>query len=351
MYRILHRTKDKAVDEHHDLDAVPSLVGAADTLTWIDFCEVGEPNGPDGEPPKQNSGVAGIATPLQGKLENLLRTGFQFHPLAIEDVLSESSTPRVDDWDGYLYIVLHAVQWDTALQDVDTAELDIFLGPNYLITYRSEAIPAVDRLWRSAQRDERHSRRGADFLLYEIADAVASDYLPCMDAMDEEIDRIEDHVFEKPNPQTAARIFKLKSAALNLRRVLSPQREVMSKLAREDYGVIDPRDRVYFRDVYDHFVRLVDLNESLRDLVTGALDTYLSVTANRTNDVMKTMTIFTVLFSPLAVITSFFGMNFFAESIVVQSPFDPRLLFWFVILVMIAVPTGLLMYIRRRGWW
>jgi len=125
----------------------------------------------------------------------------------------------------------------------------------------------------------------------------------------------------------------------------------MNKLARDDYAVIDEKDRVYFRDVYDHFVRLVDLNESLRDLVSGALETYLSVTANRTNDVMKTMTIFTVLFSPLAVITGFFGMNFFADSIVVQSPFDPRLLFWAVVLIMIAVPASLVMYIRRRGWW
>ena len=200
-------------------------------------------------------------------------------------------------------------------------------------------------------RDERHTRRGADYVFYEVADALASDYTPCMDAMDGALDRVEAEIFNQPGPRTLTRIFKLKSAVLNLRRVLSPQREVMTRLARDEFVMIDVRERVYFRDVYDHFVRLVDVNESLRDLVSGALETYLSVTANRTNDVMKTMTIFTVLFSPLAAITGFFGMNFFAESLVVHSPFEAQMLFWLVLAVLVLVPSLLILYIRRRGWW
>jgi magnesium transporter len=188
-------------------------------------------------------------------------------------------------------------------------------------------------------------------VLYELADAIVSDYMPCMDAMDEAIDEIEDQVFQRPTQSTLKQVFKIKSAVLNLRRVLSPQREVMNKLARDDYAVIDPKDRVYFRDVYDHVVRLVDLNESLRDLVTGALDTYLSVAANRTNDVVKILTIFTALFSPISAITGFFGMNFFADPIALKLDVAPGLLFGFVLVLIALVPIGLLLYIRQRGWW
>ena len=334
MLRILHRNPETGVSEGYTCADVPRLLGKAGGLTWID---VFEPN------PEH--------TDIHAQLEPLLKDVFKFHPLAIEDVLVETHSPKVDDWDTYLYVVIHAVKWDTKLQDVDTAELDVFLGANYLITCRTEDIPAVDKSWRLSLRDERHSRRGADFLLYEIADLIAADYMPCMDAMDEEIDRIEDQVFDRPTNATLGRIFKLKSAVLNLRRVLSPQREVMNRLARDEHPIIDPKDRVYFRDVYDHLVRLVDLNESLRDLVTGALDTYLSVTANRTNDVMKTLTIFTVLFSPITAVTGFFGMNFFGESILIQSPLHPVLLFVTVVVLLSLVPAALLLYIRKRGWW
>lgn len=334
MLRILHRSPETGVTEGYTCADVPRLLATAGGLTWVD---VYEPN------PQQ--------TDIHAQLMPLLRDVFKFHPLAIEDMLVESHSPKVDDWDNHLYVVIHAVKWDTELQDVDTAELDVFVGANYLITSRTEEIPAVDKSWRMTMRDERHSRRGADFLLYEIADLIATDYMPCMDAMDEEIDRIEDQVFDRPTNATLGRIFKLKAAALNLRRVLSPQREVMNRLARDEHPIIDPKDRVYFRDVYDHLVRLVDLNESLRDLVSGALDTYLSVTANRTNDVMKTLTIFTVLFSPIMAVTGFFGMNFFGDSILIHSPLPPAVLFAAVVVLMSVIPAAFLLYIRKRGWW
>jgi magnesium transporter len=340
MYRILHRAQDKKIREIADIDQIDALVGHLDTFTWVDCFA------PKGEEPADGHGGGKRAT-----LEHVLRDHMQFHPLAVDDVLTECSTPKVDDWDSYLFIVLHAVQWDPNLKDVDTAELDIFLGKNYLITYHEEPIPALERTWKNALREERHTRRGSDFVLYELADAIVADYMPCMDAMDDAIDDIEDQVFQKPTTATLQQVFKIKSAVLNLRRVLSPQREVMNKLARDDYAVIDARDRVYYRDVYDHVVRLVDLNESLRDLVTGALDTYLSVAANRTNDVVKILTIFTALFSPISAITGFFGMNFFGEAFALSGSVIPGALFAIVILLIVLVPISLLLYIHRRGWW
>ena len=156
----------------------------------------------------------------------------------------------------------------------------------------------------------------------------------------------------KRQRKTLNTIFHLKKAVLNLRRVLSPQREVFNKLAREDYVAIDQSERIYFRDIYDHFLRLTDLNESLRDLITGSLDTYLSVVANRTNEIMKTLTIVTVLFMPLTFATGFFGMNFFASLIEVTASPDPVKLAFFVLIVasMIVVPGLMLLFFRVRGW-
>ncbi len=350
MIRILHRANDPnhdraaasavSVTEGFTAGDLPRLLADKSSMTWVDLFESEAPAGA-----QTREG--------QAQLTRLLSDVFGFHPLSIEDALSESHAPKVDDWGGYVYIVLHAVRFDPGMNDVDTSEVDIFLGENYLVTHHTDDIAALERQWRNALRDERHTRRGPDYCLYELCDAIAADYMPCMDAMDEIIDRIEDQVFDKPEPHTVGRIFKLKSAVLNLRRVLSPQREVFNKLARDDYAVIDAKDRIYFRDVYDHFVRLADLNESLRDLVSGALDTYLSVTANKTNDIMKTLTIVTVLFMPLTFLTGFFGMNFFGGIIELQTDAAAGkwLFFALSMAVMIGVPLLLFAFIRRRGWW
>ena len=350
MIRILHRTNDPNYDrasgsaitvkEGFTLEDLPRLLGNKSSLTWVDIFE--QENPPDAQPAE-----------AQTQLTDLLCGTFGFHPLSVEDALSESHVPKVDDWSSYVYMVLHAVRFDAGMDDVDTNELDIFLGQNFLVTHHTEDIAALERQWRNTLRDERHTRRGPDYCLYELCDAIAADYMPCMDAMDEIIDQIGDQVFDKPEPRTVGKIFKLKSAVLNLRRVLSPQREVFNKLARDDYAVIDAKDRIYFRDVYDHFVRLAELNESLRDLVSGALDTYLSVAANRANDIMKTLTIVTVLFMPLSFFTGFFGMNFFGSLIEVDvgTSLSKWLFFGLSLLIMFGVPSLMFAYIRRRGWW
>jgi magnesium transporter len=157
---------------------------------------------------------------------------------------------------------------------------------------------------------------------------------------------VEDDVFSHPTPHVLNRIFGLKRAVLHLRRVIAPEREVLNRLARDDYAVIDPRDRVYFRDVYDHLVRLYDINEALRDLIGGALDTYLSVSANRTNEIMKVLTVVTVALMPPTLVASFYGMNF------AHLPLLSHPLGWGVALALIIASfAGPLLYLRRRGWW
>jgi magnesium transporter len=282
--------------------------------------------------------------------EPILRETFGFHPLAIDDALEEIHVPKLDDWGPYLYIVLHGVAFNKHGEEhLETQELDIFLGKNYLVTHHIDHFSAIDRVWKLSQRDEHYRRQGIDQLFYHLTDELVASYMPVVEEMDDQIDLLEDQLFEHPAPDTLERIFALKRAVLHLRRIIAPQREVLNKLARDDNAVIDARARIYFRDVYDHLVRLHDIAESIRDLTSGTLDTYLSVINNRMNDIVKTLTIITTLFMPIAFITGFFGMNFFEPTISLDI-WTSKVVFIIVLLVILLLPVSMFLWIRRRGW-
>src|SRR5512144_632830 len=179
-----------------------------------------------------------------------------------------------------------------------------------------------------------------------MADYLIADYMPIIEEIDEGINAIEDQVFDRPSSRTLERLFALKRLLQAMRRILLPQREVMNKLARDDYKVIDPKDRIFFRDIYDHVVRLHDLNESLRDLVGGAQDTYLSVINNRMNEIMKTLTIITVLFMPLTFITGYFGMNFF-EPLGQLKEWTTNFVFFITFATILLLPFFMYLWMRR----
>jgi magnesium transporter len=277
--------------------------------------------------------------------------GFGFHPLSIDDALQETHVPKLDDWGDYLYIVLNYmhVKKDEDEWDVSVDELDTFLGENYIVTHHDHPLEAIDSTWKSCDRDPRTLQDGPDHILYKIADYLVADYMPLIEEIDEGINRIEDQVFERAAPRILERLFALKRVLLAMRRIILPQREVLNKLARDDYKVIDPKDRVFFRDIYDHLVRLHDLNESLRDLVSGALDTYLSVINNRMNEIMKTLTIITVLFMPLTFLTGYFGMNFF-EPLGNLTWWTTNPVFYVTLATVFILPLSMYFWMRSRTW-
>lgn len=285
------------------------------------------------------------------EVERLLGDVFHFHPLAIEDAIKDTHVPKVDDWGEYLYIVFHTIDFDPDTDDLKLHELDIFLGRNYLVTYHGEPLPALDQLRRNIERDpENRLKNGADCLLYHVLDMSVAEYLPAIEHLDEAIDTAQDEVFDRPTPRTLHSIFQVKRSALRLHRILAPEREVLNRLARDEYAPIDSRHRVYFRDVYDHIVRIHDIAESLRDLISGALDTYLSAISNRTNDIMKALTLVTVMFLPMSFLTSFFGMNYFGETLAIQSKLPKAFLFGASCLIMVVTPVGMYLWARHRGW-
>jgi len=288
---------------------------------------------------------------LSQELEELLCRVFQFHPLAIEDAVKDTHVARVDDWTDYLYVAFHSIDFDPDTDTVRLHEVDLFLGKNYLISYHNEHLPVLDQLLLNIQRDpDNRLKHGAGHLLYHVLDMCVADYFPAIEHLDDAIDAAQDEVFENPNPQTLQAIFQVKRSALRLYRVLAPERELLNRLARDEYPLINAEHRVYFRDVYDHLVRIHDITESLRDLISGALDTYLSAISNRTNEIMKALTLVTVMFLPLSFLTSFFSMNFFGATLEFQSWFPKYLLFGGSCFIMIVLPVVLYWVARHRGW-
>ncbi len=326
MIRAMYRRPDGAIRFDVKPDEFSNLIRDPAGLLWVDLVQE-----------------------LPTNCEPILRDSFGFHPLAVADALVQSHVPKVDDWGDYLYVVLHAVAFDQNGGELTTLELDVFWGNTYVVTHQSHALDAVERVWAACHRDERHLAAGAGYLMYRLADELVSDYMPAVEGIDEAIDRIEDQVFLAPPATLPEQIFTLKRTLLHLRRIIAPQREVLNKLARGDFAVVAPGDRIYFRDVYDHLVRMYDIIESLRDLVGGVLETYLSVVNNRMNEVMKTLTLITTLFMPLSFLAGFFGMNFFAP----VAPFDAwtdEPAFLITLVLMIATPVIMYAWMRRRAW-
>jgi magnesium transporter len=327
--RVIHRSADCELNFDWPLDRIAEAVADPGATLWVDI-----------EQPERD-----LPT-----VERLFRDVFQFHPLAIEDALSETHVPKLDDWGGYLYLVFHSLDFEPGTDGLRLHELDLFLGKNYLVSCHAEPMKTIESLRSQIERDPERCSKGPDHLLYHILDMGTDDYLTAIEHLDEAIDAAQEEVFDAPTPATLQRIFRIKRAAVKVHRIIAPQREVVNRLARDAYSQIDAPDRVYFRDVYDHLVRLHDISETLRDLISGALDTYLSAISNRTNEIMKTLTLVTVMFLPMSFLAGFFGMNFFGDNLILPFGLPRVTLFCLNFAVMVATPIGLWIWARKRGW-
>jgi magnesium transporter len=230
-------------------------------------------------------------------------------------------------------------------------ELDVFLGPNFLLTYHIEPLEFLGRERASILRDPRDRlRHGADHLLARFLECAVDESLRTIEQLDDRLDLIQNRVLDNPSPAALRTIFRVKRTAIRLHKIFGPQREVLNKLARDPFESVRAENRIYFRDVYDHVVRVHDISESLRDLIAGTLETYLSVMSNRTNDIMKTLTMVTVMFMPMTFLTGFFGMNFFGETLAFDSPIPRRALFFASVSVMALSPAVMWTYAKFKKW-
>jgi magnesium transporter len=282
----------------------------------------------------------------------LLDEVFGFHPLAIEDSMHHVQRPKIESYShvgdsarhGYFYMVIHGPNLDDT-DDVCTRELDMFVSERYLVTIHDEPVKSITDLFGRAQADcSVVLDPGIDMLLYTVLDRLIDDYQPILDRFGEELDDIEDQSVTNPIPPLLTRISLQKRHLLHLRRIVGPQRDVMAQLTRGEVPFIRESARVYFRDIQDHLNRAVETIELYRDLVQGARDIYMSSVSNNLNQIMKTLTIITVIALPLTVITSFFGMNF--ELDFLKSPTT----FWYAIVITLVLDAFLLWMFWRKKW-
>jgi magnesium transporter len=243
-----------------------------------------------------------VSDPASAELDELARR-FELHELQIEDCRHRPQRPKTEEHDHYIFTVLKHIHDSTELEFDD---IDLFLGRDFLISVRAADAVVIESV-RARAGEEKTDR--LDRIFYMIVDQIVDGYQPVLDKLADEISEIEDVVLEQPDPETLARIFALKRKLIEFRRVAAGMREVVNALMRREKGLLGDDLDPYFRDVYDHIIRTVDMIETYRDLLSGALDIYLSAVANRTNEVMKVLTIWGTVALPLVIITGFFGMN------------------------------------------
>jgi magnesium transporter len=285
------------------------------------------------------------------EVEGWLDEVFHFHHLAVEDALQETHVPKVDDWGTYLYIVFRLPHIEEGSDNLALQELDVFLGPNYLVTFHVAPMEILRVERENIVRDSRDRlREGADYLLFRLLERAVDLSLAAIEKLDDRVDTLQNLVIEHPSNKVIRTIFRLKRSAIHLHKTLGPQREVLNRLARDVFEPVRPEHRVYFRDLYDHVVRIHDISESLRDLIAGTLETYLSVISNRTNDIMKTLTMVSVMFLPMSFLAGFFGMNFFGEPLVIQVHMPRGLLFITTCVMMALSPCFMWIYAKRKKW-
>lgn len=283
-----------------------------------------------------------IPTPTEDDL-NWLAREYKFHPLAIEDCRNFDQRAKVEPYDGYLFISVDAVTRKNS--NLLAQELEVFLGPDYLITVHREPIAALDEMRVRCVSDSRTGKYRADMLLYQIVDHMVDAVFPLLDEMEDEIDDLEDEILAKPTQESLHRVFELKRQLVFLRKTVGPMRDAMDVLADTRYDFIDSRTALYYRDTYDHLVRIYDLIETSRDLLGNALDAYLSSVSNRLNEVMKRLTLLTTIFMPISFLVGFGGMNFTQ-----WIPFDSQIAFGIMLALLMIVPTGMLIWFRRSKW-
>ena len=275
---------------------------------------------------------------------------FQIHPLVLEDILNSTQRAKRESYDKYLFMVVRIVDYTAGVQDLRSDQISIILGESWVITFQEYKSPLFDKVRERLRSNRGRIRKeGPDYLAYAILDTTVDNYFEDLETLGEEHEHLEQGVVQSHLPltnETLTQIYRTKRIIMGLRRAVWPLRELLAGLHREEVIGIKPATRIYFRDVYDHVVEIVDIVENLRETSGSLLELYLSAVNNRVNEVSKLLTMVATIFLPLTVITGVYGMNF---------QYLPELHWQYgypaVLILMAAIVVGMLTFFRRRGWW
>ena len=314
--------------ETADLGEARARLADPETLVWLDFDEQ-----------------------LGDQEAKLLQSLFGFHDLAIEDASKAADgeirrqRPKVEDYEdqGYFFLVMAAAAASRAggALELELREIDAFVGANYVVTVHRGEVPEIGKLWEAARKRPGLLACGSDRLCYHLLDAVVDNYIDLVDDIEDIIDDLEDRIIDAKAGRDAVRdVFALKRQMIAFRKTASPLRDVVNEMTSRDFPYVKEETLPYLRDVYDHLVRLSDMLDTYRDILTGALDVHLSAVSNSLNLVMKRLTVVATIFLPLTFITGFWGMNF--QDFM---PLQSRLWFWGSNVVMVVLTIGMVIYL------
>lgn len=236
---------------------------------------------------------------------------FDLHPLVLEDIVQTGQRPKVEDYGDYLFVVLKMLSYEDGEEGLRSDQMSLVLGKHYLLTFQEAQGDVLEPVRKRLRGGQKRIREwGPDYLAYALMDAVVDLYFVVLERIGEEVEVLGDRLITDPGPETLQSIHRLKRDLLALRKSVWPLREVLAVLERGESPLIKPKTRLYFRDVYDHTIQVIDTVETLRDMVAGMLDVYLSSISNRLNEIMKVVAIIATVFMPMTLIAGIYGMNF-----------------------------------------
>ncbi|HEV2694826.1 MAG TPA: magnesium/cobalt transporter CorA [Verrucomicrobiae bacterium] len=259
-----------------------------------------------------------LEQPTQAEWKEVLEMIFHFHPLSIEDCVQPSPSPKVEEYSPkegdlftqYLFMVIHAVDYSRKDGCFGTSELDFFLGKNFLVTYHEKPLRSVSAVEERAVNGTMGIARAPDRVAHSLLDNLVDNYKPALDELGLEIADLEQEALQSPTKETLNKILQVKKEVQHLRRIIGPQREVLSRFAQGEFKLVRPQLVPYFRDVYDGLFQISELAQSYADSLTGILQVYLNMSSNQTGEVVKVLTLITVITTPLMMIGTWYGMNF-----------------------------------------
>jgi len=308
-----------------------------------------------------------LVNPSTEEEELVLNEVFGLHPLVIEDCRAErlhpehgDHLPKVEDYNLYLFSIINPVEFEegnggrrgpTEHRTLLTRQVNVVLGENFIITHHYEPSRAIDSIFSSCGRNTHYLQRGPDFIYHLVLDEIIDDYTPLLDSIDKRVNELEEVVFNSTGRISLQRILRLKRQVFQIRRITVLQREMIYRLSRGEFALINEREIAYYRNVYDHIVRTAELVESYRETLTSLVEAQLSMASNRLNEVMKVLAIISTFFLPLTFIAGVYGMNFDPDA----SPWNMPELRWvwgypFSLGLMAAVAVVMFIWFRRRRW-
>lgn len=281
-------------------------------------------------------------TDITKEEEDILRKEFKLHPLTSEDLFNKASRVKVEEFPNYLFSIFYGVEKN---KEIDLVELDFVLGKNFLITNHKSKINSFEEIKKDAVRLKKLFTSGMDFLFHRLLDKEVDNFLPVLESIDDKIEDIEEKITKNPNPELLTDILKLKKRIVKLKKITFPQREKISYLAKNNYRLISNKSLPYFRDIYDHAIRVSDTIDNYRENVGTAFDIYMSAVSNNMNKVMKAMSIIATTVLPLGIISGIYGTNFD----ILPGQHTPGG-FWIMIGGMLVFISAMMYYFKKKKW-